>query len=276
MKSSIHREAEASIFKSELLVLVILTTLLRKCTMLFIFLSLSLYVVGSENLLTVGAFNPVKPICSRMARHIDGSRRWGSPNPSEVIEPNNTPKLIVFDLDGCLWRPEMYELIHFMGNKGAPFRPSEHDMNVLLTVGDEPVQLLKDVREVMRELYLEPQWKNVPVGISSRTDAPHWARELLGKFSVQHEKGEFVLDEVFRNGPIEMQFDSKIEHFHRIAQETNIAMEDMVFFDNEYGNCESVAGLGVTVGYCPGGVSKDIWQAALEAFPAKRGVVVEL
>lgn len=201
-------------------------------------------------------------------------RRWGSPNPSGD-EPD-MPRLVVFDLDGCLWRPEMYELIHFMGNKGAPFRPSEHDKNVLLSVGEEPVQLLKDVRDVMRELYLEPQWKDIPVGISSRTDAPHWARELLQKFSVQHDGGEFVLGEVFRNGPIEMRGDSKVKHFHRIARETNIAMEDMLFFDNELGNCESVASLGVTVGYCPGGVSKEIWQAALKAFPAKRGDVVEL
>lgn len=252
--------------------------------MTFLFLFLSLCILRSERLLCTDALNLSHPISSRgrstgtMTRQIiDEPRLWGRPNLSGGDEPNVArPRLVIFDLDGCLWRPEMYELIHFMGNKGAPFRPSEHDKNVLLTVGEEPVQLLKDVREVMRELYLEPQWRNVPVGISSRTDAPHWARELLQKFPVQHEEGEFVLDEVFRNGPIEMKGDSKVKHFHRIARETNIAMEDMLFFDNEYGNCEAVAGLGVTVGYCPGGVSKEIWQAALEAFPAKRGNVVEL
>ena len=186
------------------------------------------------------------------------------------------PKLVVFDLDGCLWSPEMYELMYFSGGKGAPFRTSEHDKNVMLTVAGEPVKLLKDVREVMRELHLDPQWQSVRVGISSRTDAPHWARELLQKFTVHHEGGTFVLEDVFQNGPIEMRGDSKVQHFRRISQATNIALEDMVFFDNEYGNCESVAGLGVTVGYCPGGVCKHIWKATMKAFPAKRGKVVRL
>lgn len=209
------------------------------------------------------------------------SRLWASTTPSSSRSSNNCsedglPKLVIFDLDGCLWRPEMYELVHFSGKKGAPFTPAEHDDNVLLTVAGEPVQLLKDVREVMKELYLEPRWNDILVGISSRTDAPHWAKELLEKFSVRHDSGEFVLEDVFRNGPIEMRSDSKVQHFQRIARTTNIGFEDMIFLDNEYGNCESVAALGVTVGYCPGGVSREIWQATLDAFPAGRGKVVRL
>jgi magnesium-dependent phosphatase 1 len=212
----------------------------------------------------------------KMTRNGQRSTTNTTPGDDATTAKYAVPKLVVFDLDGCLWRPEMYELVHFSGGKGAPFRPSEHDKNVLLTVAGEPVHLLKDVREVMRELYLDPQWQSVMVGISSRTDAPHWARELLQKFTVSHEGGSFVLDDVFQNGPIEMKGDSKIQHFRRIAQATNISLEEMVFFDNEYGNCESVAGLGVTVGYCPGGVCKLIWKATMEAFPAKRGKVVRL
>lgn len=191
-------------------------------------------------------------------------------------QEKSRPKLIVFDLDGCLWRPEMYELIHFMGNKGAPFRPSEHDRNTLLSVGDEPIELLRDVREVMRELHRDPQWRDVSVGISSRTDAPHWARELLTKFTIQDSEGEFAMVDVFQ-GPIEMSYDSKVKHFDRISHRTKIGFQDMVFFDNEFGNCASVADLGVTVGYCPGGVCKGIWEKTLDAFSSSRqGTVVEL
>lgn len=194
-------------------------------------------------------------------------------------EDKPRPKLIIFDLDGCLWRPEMYELIHFMGNIGAPFRQSEQDRNVLLTDGNQPVHLLKDVREVMRDLYTESKWKNIPVGISSRTDAPHWAQKLLKKFVVTLERGgeEFALADVIQ-GPIEMSYDSKVKHFHRISRQTNTAFEDMIFFDNnEYGNCEAVASLGVTVGYCRGGVCKGIWEKTLEEFSSSRqGIVIEL
>ena len=37
----------------------------------------------------------------------------------------NLPKLLVFDLDGCLWEPEMYELYG-----GSPFslRPNDGDL----------------------------------------------------------------------------------------------------------------------------------------------------
>ena len=47
----------------------------------------------------------------------------------------------------------------------------------------------------------------------------------------------------------------------------------MIFFDNEYGNCEQVSQqLGVMVGYCPRvGVTKEIWDATLDAFAASKG-----
>jgi magnesium-dependent phosphatase 1 len=204
---------------------------------------------------------------------LEASRGGGD----EIIRP----KLIIFDLDGCLWRPEMYELIHFMGNRGAPFRPSEEDKNILVTVGGQPVQLLKDVRDVMREIYSDPQWNDVLVGISSRTDAPHWARELLSKFTVHDsDGGDFVLSDVFQGGPIEISYESKVKHFQRISRHTNIGFQDMVFFDNEFGNCQSIASLGVTVGYCPGGVCRGIWEKTLEAYSSssslRQGTIVEL
>jgi magnesium-dependent phosphatase 1 len=197
------------------------------------------------------------------------------------------PKLVIFDLDGCLWRPEMYELIYFMGNSGAPFTPSKEDPNILLSRKGEPVYLLGDVREVLRELHQDPYWQGVPVGISSRTNEPNWARELLEKFVVECDsfstsKGgksnitssrSTPLSDVF-DGPIEIASDSKIDHFYRIQHETKVAWKEMIFLDNEIGNCEMVASLGVSVGYCPGGVTKDLWDATLKAFPC--GEVIQL
>lgn len=185
----------------------------------------------------------------------------------------------------------MYELIYFMGNSGAPFRPSKEDPDILLSRKGEPVYLLGDVRDIMRELHLNEYWQGVPVGISSRTNEPNWARELLEKFTVDKDsvttsantsnkndnnspsRGSFTLRDVF-DGPIQIASDSKIDHFYRIHEETKVAMGDMIFIDNELGNCEMVASLGVTVGYCPGGVTKELWDATLEAFPC--GTVVQL
>ncbi|KAL3914696.1 MAG: hypothetical protein SGILL_005997, partial [Bacillariaceae sp.] len=177
-----------------------------------------------------------------------------------------------------------------MGNSGSPFYPSKEDSNILISRKGHEVYLLGDVREIMRELYQDPTWQGIPVGISSRTDEPSWARELLEKFTVDKDSAgtattttstttgggddnkasqstRFTLSDVF-DGPIQMASDSKIDHFYRIQRETKIAMEDMIFIDNERGNCDMVASLGVTVGYCPGGVTKDLWDATLEAFPS--------
>ena len=186
------------------------------------------------------------------------------------------PKLIIFDLDGCLWRPEMYELLHFSGGAGAPFTPSESDPKVLLSRKGEPVYLLGNVRQVMQELYLEPRWKDVKVGISSRTDQPDWARELLKKFQVDHDDGTFCLDDIFQGGPIQISYDGKANHFRKIASETGVAFKDMLFFDNEFGNCKDVSSLGVTVAYCPKGVDTSIWEAAVDAFPVQRGNIIEV
>lgn len=190
------------------------------------------------------------------------------------------PKVIVFDLDGCLWRPEMYELLYFSGGRGAPFRADPSVEGQLLTRGDEPVYLLGNVRDIMRELWINKQWDGVSFGISSRTDEPDWARELLEKFEVEkgEERGEkaTTLRDVFEGGPIEIAKDSKVNHFRRISERTGEKLEDILFFDNESGNCREVARLGVTVAYCPDGVTNEIWNLALEAFPQAEGDVVGL
>jgi magnesium-dependent phosphatase 1 len=186
------------------------------------------------------------------------------------------PKLVVFDLDGCLWRPEMYELLYYSGGAGAPFTPSDNDPNILLTRRGEPVYLLGNVRQVMEELYLEPKWNDVKVGISSRTDQPDWARELLQKFQVDHDDGTFCLNDIFQGGPIQIASDAKVDHFRRIASETGVALEDMLFFDNEFGNCKDVSSLGVTVAYCPNGVDTSIWEEAVRAFPVRAGNIIEV
>ena len=231
-------------------------------------------------------------------------------------QKQHLPKVIVFDLDGCLWRPEMYELLYFSGGFGAPFtvppprsddadkdaattnkkNNNENDgITTLLTCNGEPVYLLGDVADIFRELYTDVTWQqhNVRVGISSRTDQPDWARELLHKFqitrtttttskSIVNDKNDnnesndttnmFSLQDVIDNAIVEISSGSKVQHFQNIQLTTGVDYKDMIFFDNEYGNCEQVSKqLGVLVGYCPKtGVTKQIWDATLSAFDEKR------
>ena len=214
------------------------------------------------------------------------------------------PKVIVFDLDGCLWKPEMYELLYFSGGFGAPFSIPKADasagdddsysISTLLTCKGEPVNLMSGVVDVFRELYTDSKWKGnggndgVRVGISSRTDQPDWARELLQKFQVSVASGSsnsddstnpttsaatrFSLRDVIDSSIIEISHGSKVNHFQNIQRTTGIDYNEMVFFDNEYGNCEQISEqLGVIVGYCPRtGVTKEIWDKTLQAYDTRR------
>lgn len=81
----------------------------------------------------------------------------------------------------------MYELLYFSGGAGAPFAKSADYENdgTLLTRAGEPVRLLMEVRTIFQEIYCDPsKWQNAQIGISSRTDQPDWARELLQKFTI--------------------------------------------------------------------------------------------
>ena len=84
----------------------------------------------------------------------------------------------MFDLDGCLWDPEMY-MLSWRG--GAPFEP---DGDAMLSQSGERVVLLGAAREILRELRTTDDWSATKVAISSRTDEPAWAAELLDKFRV--------------------------------------------------------------------------------------------
>lgn len=167
------------------------------------------------------------------------------------------PKVVVFDLDGCLWDPEMYQL---WNSGGAPFTPDGDDM---LTQSGERVVLLGAAREILRELRTTDDWSSTKVAISSRTDEPSWAAELLDKFRVD----DMALGACFDLREITKE--SKSNHFRRLKESLACDYEDMLFFDNEYGNCRGISSLGVTVAFSPDGVTGDVWAEAIAAFPSE-------
>ena len=167
------------------------------------------------------------------------------------------PKVVVFDLDGCLWDPEMY-MLSWRG--GAPFEP---DGDAMLSQSGERVVLLGAAREILRELRTTDDWSATKVAISSRTDEPAWAAELLDKFRVD----DMVLGDCF--DAREITKESKSSHFRRLKERYACDYEEMLFFDNEYGNCREISQLGVTVAFSPDGVTGDVWAEAVAAFPSE-------
>ena len=181
--------------------------------------------------------------------------------------PSTKPKAVVFDLDGCVWRPEMYEL----WGGGAPF--TDHGDGTLRDRAGVRVWLLGAVREVLRELHCSAEWSGAVVAIASRTDEPSWAEACLQQFSIDDGRGgAFEMKEAF--AAEEIYKGAKTGHFRSLARKTGIALSEMLFFDNELGNCRDVATLGVTCVHCPDGVTEDIWRLALRSYPAPKGRVV--
>jgi magnesium-dependent phosphatase 1 len=189
---------------------------------------------------------------------------------------SSNPRLIVLDLDGNLWRPEMYELT-WDGYNHSPFTKIS-DTKVKSQI-NTVVSLIGDVAELLDEFVLEQHigksrdtFTATQLAISSRTDVPIWAKELLSKFTLP--RSQRTLQDVI-TGPWEISYDRKVIHFQRLTKDTGIPWQDMVFFDNEYANCQSIAQLGVTVGYCPQGITRSIWESTMKAYPNTDGTVIE-
>lgn len=114
------------------------------------------------------------------------------------MEVHHDPVVVVWDLDGTIWQPEMYEL-----RGGSPFRELE-DGTVVDSRG-ERIRLLADGIHVL--LRLKEDWPHVHVGIASTCDEPAWAKELLRTIKVRKQGGgDLVLGDLFREDLVEIYY----------------------------------------------------------------------
>lgn len=163
------------------------------------------------------------------------------------------PRLFVFDLDGTLWRPEMYEL-----DGGSPFRPAGDGSGEVVDSQGTQVRLLGVSRTVLAEL---GRSEVDIVAIASRTDEPSWAREVMDKTEVspgQSMRSCFDHEEIYKG--------TKFNHLTRLHQKTKIPFEDIIFYDNEYQNVHTVKRLGVTSVFTPDGLTDEVWRQSLLDF----------
>mmetsp|Transcript_62063 Transcript_62063/g.145636 ORF Transcript_62063/g.145636 Transcript_62063/m.145636 type:complete len:270 (+) Transcript_62063:70-879(+) len=201
--------------------------------------------------------NAARATCERRARARPSMRktaRYADP------QAEHLPRCVVFDLDGCLWYPEMYELSWQGG--GAPF--SSDDLGNIRDRRGNAIRLHSGVDAALTELATDPKWRGVVVAVASCCDVPPWAHELLGKF-------EFGPDRKRLANIIEVRQihkGSKQTHFREICGMVGCDFDEMIFFDNEKYNCDEVSRLGVTCIYCPDGVTSTSWVKGIKAFPA--------
>lgn len=184
------------------------------------------------------------------------------------------PRVIVFDLDGTLWDPEMYQL-----HGGAPFKVDPSKPTVAVDRSGTRVQLLGETRDILAKIAFEwneetdADGNRLPktyLGISSTCDYPSWAEELLKKFTVPHKSASAAvpMGSVFHSSHI--YYANKAQHMRKILaslHEVDPSISEpsqLLFFDNQMNNIRDVSGAGVVSCYTPRGMQPGVFEKGLE------------
>lgn len=153
-------------------------------------------------------------------------------------------RLIVFDLDLTLWHcgPLLW-----CDQLTPPLRRGD-DGRVVAACRTE-VQLYPEVPEMLERLVAAGR----RLGLASRTSAPELASDLLELFAIS---GHFAHRQIYPG--------DKSAHFRALREESGVDYAEMIFFDDEPRNVESVARLGVAAHLVRGGMTRALLDEALE------------
>jgi magnesium-dependent phosphatase 1 len=155
-------------------------------------------------------------------------------------------RLIVFDLDLTLWHCAP---LLWCDQLTPPLRRTASGQ--IFAACRNEIRLYPDVPEMLDRLTVAGHL----LGLASRTSAPEIARELLELFGIRHY---FAHQQIFPG--------DKSAHFRALHEETRIAFRDMIFFDDEHRNIESVSRLGVSAHFVPEGMNGKLLETALRAW----------
>ena len=180
------------------------------------------------------------------------------------------PALIVFDLDACLWSPEMFELSS---------SPTTYDAaRGGVKAGSDTVKLFAGAQSVLRRILTDDAFSAVKIAVASSTTEPAYAGKCLDQLPIDPSgaRAEKVADLVdFR----QVYPGSKgRQHFPALHKESGIAYDSMLFFDDcTYGdNCGDFSRScpGTSCVRTPRGLTEDLFELGLSAWASgKRGVL---
>eukprot|EP01031_Cornospumella_fuschlensis_P032861 gene32861-39734_t len=182
---------------------------------------------------------------------------------SELLDYSriSLPKLVAFDLDGTIWTPDMYQL----WGGGSPFELADNGRDLVDRAGTT-VRLLGVADRILQDLHTHPALTDIKVAWVSCTDEPEWAAECLEKLSTTGTgdgRGRVIIGQVAHSSQIFKA--NKQTHFRNLKhQYPDIDFKDMLFFDNESHNIESVRKLGVKCYFARDGMTLKAWEEGLK------------
>ena len=163
------------------------------------------------------------------------------------------PKLIAFDLDETLWRPEMYMCA------GPPF--TSKNGRCYDSAGTE-IKLHAGCADILARLATEQQCK---VAYVSRTYYPEYSAQCLDGIHVGNGLTMRDCAQHFEIYPAD-----KKKHFRAIEKASGVSCCDMLFFDDQERNCSSVRQLGATSVLVPNGLTPQNFAEGLRQYAANK------
>lgn len=152
-------------------------------------------------------------------------------------------RLIVFDLDLTLWHCAP---LLWCGQLTPPVR-MDGGGRVVSACRTE-VRLYPEVPEMLEEL----SSRGHVLSLASRTSAPAIAGKLLDLFGIARH---FQHPQIYPG--------DKSAHFKALHRITGVAYQEMLFFDDEQRNIDSVSRLGVRAVRVGSGLSRGMLESAL-------------
>ena len=115
-------------------------------------------------------------------------------------------------------------------------------------------------------LHKDETFAQTRVAFASSTTHKDWALTCMDLIEVTSGVSLSSVVDFVEIHPTQKQF-----HFSRLKEQSGVAFENMLFFDNERWNIEDAQELGVNCIYCPSGLGMGAWDQGLALFQKGRG-----
>ncbi|KAK4695515.1 magnesium-dependent phosphatase 1, partial [Lecanoromycetidae sp. Uapishka_2] len=168
------------------------------------------------------------------------------------------PKMLVFDLDYTLWP-------FWVDTHVSPPLKAKDGGSKSVDKWGESFTFYRDVPALLHTFKTQPT--PILIGAASRTSAPDLANTLLKQLIIKPANKRaieyFDYMQVFPG--------DKKQHFAKIQKSSQVAYEDMLFFDDEVRN-RNVESLGVTMCLVRDGVTKGEVDRGIREWRRRRGL----
>jgi len=189
--------------------------------------------------------------------------------------------MIVFDLDDCLWTPEMHELpgcpeipVHGPlvprgAEPAAAARPPSGVVGLRVPRYQDTVTLYDGARRVLFELATNPEYRGVRLATASSSLEPAYSYACLAGIEVLPglALGDMMAhNQIGRTGRLSPD---KTTHFKELHEESGVPYAEMLFFDdcNWGDHCQRVTkAFGVVSQRTPHGLQWEEFENALRKF----------